>query len=366
MAFRRGLLASALVVALAGATGCIDFAGRPYTALPDVQRAGLVQRWETQIGLTAGERVSKAWRVGDSVYVTTTRKRLVRIVAASGVKAWDTEVGVQTQDIFRPADISQGQILVLSQGTAFVLDKAAGVEVRARPLNMIVTTDPLVDVKSNTMGVGAMDYFYGMFLDQLGGHKWVAAAPHDMFTATPAIVGDSVLLATREGRLSRVGLADGQWDWKDRKTNGPVVAPLSTDGGILYVPALDQRVYAFNAQTGGELWQVRLEGTLNKMAVPVRTQLLVPATGKGLYSLSTETGDTQWVTPGVTQIATVSGNHVWAEDEAGNLKSVSLENGEVLSSTPIPAAQLAVYNTQDDLVILVNKSGVVGAFAPVK
>ncbi|HVS71905.1 MAG TPA: PQQ-binding-like beta-propeller repeat protein [Phycisphaerae bacterium] len=362
---RKLSLAALLLAAAAALPGCAAFSNStPFTALPDLQRAGLNQHWQTIIGLASGEHVVNAWRVGDSLYVTTNHKRLVRLLAASGVKAWDVTIGVQTQQIFRPVDLGQNRILVLNQGSAFLLDKAAGVVVNSNSLNMIVTCDPIVDHASNTLCVGGLDYYYGLYIDQLGGRKWDIAAPHDLFAATPAVVGNTLLVASRQGHLWQLRAATGEWNWKDRKTNGEVVAPLATDGGALYVAALDQRVYAFAVGSGGELWQVRIQGTLNKMPVPVRGQLLVPAGGKGLYSLSTDTGDTQWIAPGVSQIATVTGNHAWAQDDAGNLDNINLDNGSIISSTPVPAAQLAVYNPDDQLVVLINKAGVIGGFMP--
>ncbi|HVX84851.1 MAG TPA: PQQ-binding-like beta-propeller repeat protein [Phycisphaerae bacterium] len=363
---RKLPLAALLLAAAAALPGCEAFApNTPFTALPDLQRAGLNQQWQTIIGLAGGERIVNAWRVGDSLYVTTNHKRLIRIVAASGVKAWDVQVGIQTQRIFRPVDLGNNRVLVLNQGSAFILDKAAGVVVASNTLNMIVTTDPIVDAASNTLCVGGLDYFYGLYLDQLGSRKWDVSAPQDLFAATPAVVGNTLLIASRQGHLWQIRAATGEWNWKDRKTNGEVVAPLASNGGALFVAALDQRVYAFAVANGGELWQVRLEGTLDKMPIPIRSQLLVPAGGKGLYSLSADTGDTQWIAPGVSQIATISGNHAWAQDAGGNLDSVSLDDGSILSSTPVPAAQLAVYNNSDDqLVVLINKAGVVGGFMP--
>lgn len=376
MVFARRLIATAPLVTallacaslLPGLTGCAALSGGApgYTAMPDLQSAGLKNVWESQVVLAGGERIVKAWRVGDSLFFATSHQRLVRLVAASGVKAWDIPVGIGTREIFRPVDLGANRTLVVTQGTAYLLDKAAGIEVAHRDLNMIVTTDPVVDLASNTLAVGGFNYFHGLFLDQLGGEKWVTGAPGDLFASTPAVVGNDALLATRAGHLWRITLPTGQWDWKDRKTNGAVVAGVSSDGGTMYVPSLDSRVYAFGAQNGGELWEVLLEGTLDKPAVPVRTQVLVPATGKGLYSLSTETGDTQWIAPGVSQIATVTGDHVWAQDSTGNLKSISLDNGSVLASVAVPAAQMTIYNSDDNMVFVVNKAGVVGGFAPIR
>jgi outer membrane protein assembly factor BamB len=372
MVFARRPLAVALLLALAAAvpalSGCaaLGQASVGYTPMPDLQRAGLKNVWEAQIGLASGEKIARAWRVGDSLYLTTSHKRLVRIIASSGVKAWDVPIGVQTTQIFRPVDLGNNRILVLNQEAIFLLDKAAGVEVTQRPLSFVATGDPVVDKASNTLCVGGLRYFHGLFLDQLGGQKWVTASPGDLFVSTPAVLGADVLIASRAGHLWRVNMANGQWDWKDRKANGAVTAPLSSDGGALYVPALDQRVYAFDAQSGGELWEVLLDGTLDKAAVPVRTQLLVPSSGKGLYSLATANGETQWMAPGVSQVATVTGDHVWAQDDAANLKSINLDSGDVISSTPVPQGQLTIYNTDDDMVFLANKAGVVGAFAPIR
>ncbi len=371
MVFARRLFATATLLALAALapafSGCAMFAGSPdYTPMPNLQQAGLKTLWEAQVGLAGGEHVNRGWRIGDAIYLTTSRHRLLCFAAASGVRAWDVQVGVETREIFRPVDLGNNRILVLTQGTAYLLDKAAGVVVAHRDLNTIVTTNPVVDLASNTIGVGGLDFFYGLYLDQLGGVKWVSGAPNDSFQATPAVIGNDALLATRAGRLLRVTLPTGQWDWKDRKTNGPVVGGIGTDGGTMFVPCLDSRVYAFGAQGGGELWQTRLEGTLDQMPVPVRDQVLVPASGKGLYSLSTENGDIQWEADGATRIATISGDHVWAQDEAGNLRSISLNDGSTLATAKIPLAQMPVYNTEDNLIFLINKAGVLGGFAPIR
>ena len=96
-----------------------------------------------------------------------------------------------------------------------------------------------------------MGFIPSQDIDQLNGQKWVTPTiATDEFVATPVVVSDNVIIASRAGRLWRINIPNGQWDWKDRKTNGPVVAGLSSDGGAVYVPALDQRVYAFGAQDG--------------------------------------------------------------------------------------------------------------------
>ena len=87
------LLASmmaAAVALLAGASGAADNKPLPPTPtdLPGLQDVGLHQVWQRQVKLDPEERIKKVWRLGVSVYVTTSNSRIVRIEAKTGLLKW--------------------------------------------------------------------------------------------------------------------------------------------------------------------------------------------------------------------------------------------------------------------------------------
>src|SRR6185437_297928 len=95
----RRVLASAIVLgtAMTGVgmlSGCqsgwspSSYAGGP---LPDLQSVGLKELWQRRVTLAPGEEIRNAWRVGDSIYVSTSNARVSRITS-TGTKAWDVDL----------------------------------------------------------------------------------------------------------------------------------------------------------------------------------------------------------------------------------------------------------------------------------
>src|ERR1700744_4959138 len=79
----------AMVLATASliASGCAQNREKTpaYVPFPDLSQVGLRKVWERQVATAPGEKINNAWRVGDSVYLTTDQSRILRIVAASDV-----------------------------------------------------------------------------------------------------------------------------------------------------------------------------------------------------------------------------------------------------------------------------------------
>jgi len=159
-----------------------------------------------------------------------------------------------------------------------------------------------------------------------------------------------------------VNMTSGDWAWKDRKTNGRVTGGPAADARAVYVPCLDGNVYAFEMNTGSQLWITPLQGVLDQNLETTRSDVLVPTSSSVLYCLSTSRGEKRWEAHGVKDIGTIAGDRVWVMDSVGTLKAISLDNGEVLQSASLGAARI-VNNTVDRNVIVVTKGGVVGMYA---
>jgi outer membrane protein assembly factor BamB len=369
------VVASAVVLALAALplfSGCatqkpVEPALAP-VPLPDLQQAGLRQQWQRQLQLEPGERLNHAWRVGTSVYLTSTMPRLFRIEARSGVLAFAVGLGAENFEIYKPIELPAAdpkvgprEVLVATRGEVFVLDIRTGDVHRSTQPGISISCQPTL--VGNDLCVGATGRFIALYQDRLVRH-WNIVEDGDLFVSAPALVDSDLIVASQKGKLARISPDTGGWDWKDRQTNGRVVADLVADTRSVYVPALDQRVYAFTVERGFELWQTQLDGTLDQAAALAGTLVLVPARGRGLYALSKTAGEKKWFAEGVTSVLTVGEDRAWVGDASGNLKQLSLQSGDVLSSSQIPMAQFFVRNTDDDQIVLVNQTGAVGAFQP--
>lgn len=366
----RRVLASAIVLAvgmagLAGISGCDQMSSRGGAFVPpaDLQPVGLQQVWQRRVTLAPGEKIVNTWRLGDSIYVTTSQARVVRLNATAGTLAWELDLVNKGYRIFRPAEIPGGKnVLVVNQGQALLVDKETADVVLQKPLEIAIDTDPIVP-GGNIFCIGGVNYFYALYLDTLEGKKWVTAAKNDAFIARPAVQADSVLLASENGKLWRVSLANGDPIWRDRKTNGHVVGGLAADTRAVYVPCLDGNVYAFDMTNGFQLWNRAVKGELDKALMLTSADVLVPTGPDNLYCLSSARGEIRWEAHGIKDLGTQGAGRVWVTDTSGNLKALSLDNGEVLATAPVGGASL-VANPEDRLVILVTKAGVVAAYTP--
>jgi outer membrane protein assembly factor BamB len=370
-ASRRVLMVMASVVAAAcvGLSGCgtTDSSAAVATDLPGLQGVGLHQVWQRQVRLEPGEGVRKTWRAGASVYVATTDSRIARVEAKTGILKWITGLGRENFEIFRPIELKgadgfpSGQVLVVTRGEAFIFSMETGDEVRRGRLGISVSTDPVVI--GNTLCVGGADTFFGMYMDRLGMKRWRIPMPGDLFVSAPLAMDNNVLVASKSGRLWRISADTGDWDWKDRKTNGDILGGLAADFNAVYVPCEDLRAYAFRTDTGAEMWEQQLDDRLEETPVPAGPVILVNSVNHKMTALARATGEIRWSKGGVSQIATVSDETAWVGDTTGNIRLLALETGEEKAIAPAAGIQFFVRNNVDQNVILVTHAGMIGLYS---
>jgi outer membrane protein assembly factor BamB len=338
------------------------------TDLPGLQSVGLHQVWQRQMRLEPGERVKKAWRLGRSLYVATTDSRIVRVDAKTGVLKWSQGLGAENFEIYQPIELKSlesiptGEVLVVTRGEAFIFNMETGDQVRMQRMNISVSTDPVV--VGNTLCIGGADTFYGMYLDRLGMKRWKIPQPGDLFISAPAAMDNNVLLASRAGHLWRITADTGDWEWKDRKTNGLITAGLAADFNAVYVPCDDQRVYAFRTDTGGELWEQQLDDRLEETAVMAGPVILVTSVNRKMSALARQTGVVKWTQDDVWQVATVNEETVWIGDSSGKIRLLALDTGAEKAAALTTGIQLFVRNNMDQNVILVTHAGLIGMYSP--
>jgi outer membrane protein assembly factor BamB len=378
MRLPRLLTAAAIcaAAALTGLSGCSIFKDNRgpviiapvATDLPGLQSVGLHQVWQRQVPLEPGERIKKTWRLGLSIWIATTESRIIRIDAKSGVLKWSNGLGRENFDIYKPIELKgadgfpNGQVLVVTRGEAFIFSMETGDILRQGRLNMSVSADPVLI--GNTLCVGGADTFYGLYMDVLGMKHWRVPAPGDLFLSAPVAMDNNVLIGSRNGHLWRISADNGDWDWKDRKTNGNIVGGLVADYNAVYVPCEDQRVYAFRTDTGGEIWEQQLEGRLEETPVLAGPDVLVTSVNRTMYALSRQSGQVKWKTENIAQVATINDDTVWVGDTTGVIRQLSLETGEEKAAALTNGIQLFVRNNVDQKVILVTNAGLVGMYSP--
>ena len=88
------------------------------------------------------------------------------------------------------------------------------------------------------------------------------------------------------GRLEAVNLETGETAWIARQRAPQTTGTLVTGGGLVFAGALDRRVSAYDADTGDQLWQTRLNEVPSSAPISYAvggTQYIAMVVGSGGY-----------------------------------------------------------------------------------
>ena len=224
-------LASVVVAACAGLSGA-DAADRSMTGgepvatdLPGLQGVGLHQVWQRQVRLEPGEQVKKTWRLGASVYVATTESRIIRVEAKTGILKWSVGLGAENFEIYQTdrtegtrTGLPTGQVLVVTRGEAFIFNMETGDEVAAGTPGDKRFGRSRGDRQHIVRGRGR--HVLWSVPGPAGDETVGDSGPGDLFFRPRWPWTTTCWWGARAGNCGASRADTGDWDWKDRKTNG--------------------------------------------------------------------------------------------------------------------------------------------------
>lgn len=155
------------------------------------------------------------------------------------------------------------------------------------------------------------------------------------FVFTPAVVGNAVFAAARDGTIVRI--EDGHQVWRIA-AGLPISGGVGADAKLVVVGTLKGEVLAFDAATGKGLWKARIASDI----------LAAPALGDGLvfvrsgdsriFAFDAADGRRRWVYQRSTPALTLRSNVGVQHDARGVL--VGLPGGKLVSISPANGAAL--------------------------
>ena len=169
------------------------------------------------------------------------------------------------------------------------------------------------------------------------------------FTFSPAVVGDSVYAAARDGAVARFD--GGRQVWRIA-AGQPISGGVGSDGKLVVVGTPKGEVLAFDAATGRETWKARVSSEV--LAAPaVADGLAIVRSGDSrIFGFDAVDGKRRWVyqrsTPTLSLRSNVgvvlAGRHTLAGFPGGKLVAIANNNGaavwEVTVALPKGATEL--------------------------
>ena len=185
-------------------------------------------------------------------------------------------------------------------------------------------------------------------------HAGIAESATLMGASSPAVDGDTVVVAYSSGELFGLRAQNGRVVWSDALASGARIGALPAIADIRGLPVIDgKHVYAtshagrtasLNARTGAGAWDIDLGG-MNTPSV-VGNAVFMVTLDSDLVALERTTGRVAWVSelqkrekPKKKDSKAVSwwgpvlaGGRLWITNSMGSLVSFDPENGSQLSS----------------------------------
>jgi outer membrane protein assembly factor BamB len=204
-------------------------------------------------------------------------------------------------------------------------------------------------------------------LDPQGESVWRVELGREV-AARPTVSGDSVIVGTVGGTLVSLALADGSERWR-LTGQPPVLTPLVSDAGFVYVVAPDGAVRALAVDSGELRWRRALpsgvprpEATRPQPPPVLAGGLLVVVLGDaGLFALSPQDGTVRWRRPLARVLGMeAQGEVLYVSTQKGEVLALGLADGQVrwrqtpasaLSSPPSLVQGQVWVGTEDKLLL---------------
>lgn len=143
------------------------------------------------------------------------------------------------------------------------------------------------------------------------------------------------------------------------ETEGPIFSDILVAPRHVYAASNDRSLYCLNRLTGERVWQKRFDNppALSPRLAGGRVYQQVPA--EGLFVLDAETGEQRWRRPEGGHCMAQFGEDVYLFQDTGTHALIRLEaeTGTPKSKVEVDAADFAVANSKNQLILLISQQG---------
>ncbi|MEZ6242285.1 MAG: PQQ-binding-like beta-propeller repeat protein [Phycisphaerales bacterium] len=327
----------------------------------DWYRLGYRWDWSSLPFLMRGGHVTDLEPAGDRLLVQESGSFISVLESGSGRLVWNSQMGTRYTKFVglqRDGDV----ILSSSASELFELGLETGNLLSRSSLDFLVNTSPAL--VGNFAIFGASNGKLLAHNRSIGLIAWAYALGGPIDTPPVLVNASTLAVVSQAGDVIFLDPLSGSSTGRAKIAGGVAYAP-PTDGERLYVPSLDQSVYAYDAADASLAWRVRTEYPITKPSALYHDMLLVPLRGDGLTALDTRDGTLIWRNDELTGwvVAVHKGELiVW---DGATLAAVDADRGDVIFRAQVPGASMVVPDAfEDGALYVVSRSGGIIRFRP--
>ena len=361
-----------------------EFQSLESVAHPDVlAAAGLSYYWRARVALAKGETIDRMYLLDENLYCLTGHNRLIALDAAKGTPKWSYKIASADQTVFRPThfdkmllsekvagikEILTGSkpgaiepfdaVLINTLSDIVVLDRTSGTLRRKIPLtfaaNTAGATDGLYYFVGSTRG-----WYHAILLNEAV-PSWTLST-EDLLSAPLEYYNGQVYVGGEDGVFyaTLIGYQEGTRIWS-QQLGGPITAGFHVDLRGCFVSCQDNRIYAFNARSGRQLWEPFVCNGALRDSVQVGTGTLFQyAAADQLYAINLANGKQRWAMPTGRKVLAAADRDVYILDDRGQLLVVDELTGRVSASLLLTGFDVFVSKATGDAIYAASSTGII-------
>ena len=283
----------------------------------------------------------KGWAspaLSDGQLVLAHRKDLFSYDASTLTPQWKFPTGdIKGGDVvalYGTPAIADGAVFVPTyDGTLYALNAETGAPLWAAPFE---TDGPLVGgvtVANGTVYFGSSDGKLYAVDAETGEERWPAFKTDKEIWSTPVIAGDSLYLTSLDSNLYVLNAATGQERWSFETDAGVAATPVVDEAaGRVYVGGFDARLRAIDLETHEEIWSIKAGNWFWSRPLVDGGIVYAPSLDQKVYAVSAATSEKEWAKPFATEAEVLAapivvGDVVFIADRDGNLYGLDKQTG---------------------------------------
>lgn len=324
------------------------------------RRIGYRWDWKVAPPLAVDEQAIRTI-VSDELLITqTSRGEITAFATDSGRRIWNTNLA-NPLTRYTGMVVDGDRVIVTSQAEVFGVDADTGELLLRQGFDSLVNTPPIVEGDVVIVGSNSGELF-GHFLAtkfKAWGH-----AINGSLEVQPVMVDGVVGIVSSLGRVLFVDPVSFRQTGQAQIFAGPG-APLGAGNGLLFVPSLDQSLWAFNPRERAEVWRYRTPDAVREPAVFHNGVVYCAFREAGMTALNADTGEVLWENPNQRgRIIGARNNKLLAWDN-GRLSVIDPQRGVILDSISVPNVLFIQTDSfSDGNLYITSNEGVVARFEP--
>ncbi len=273
----------------------------------------LQQVFSTRVGIAAEEGTEIAQPVADAkaVYTVTPGGIVTAVSALNGDVLWRLDIDPSPDETQTSVSgglaLANGNVIVhASKKTLVSLNAETGQENWRQNFDVFLSGGPTVI--RNIIIVTDLDGRIYALSSEDGGQLWSRIGAQDATriagASSPAAFGNDIVASGGDGEIQVLNIEQGDFLWGENLTPVQLRTALDAipdlrahpihDGGLVFVVTPSDQIFAFNASTGRQAWQIPLHAP-DMPWVSGDTLFLTTIDGR-LYALRRNDGAIRWIT----------------------------------------------------------------------